>query len=433
MTEFRSQLGHERYEELCALATAGVLTAAESELLTAHLESCAECREAFAQYQSLATDGMPFLASHFSASSDEDEFDENAALCRLMHTIEERPKPDSQPVPLAVVAHGKPSWNQVSNRSWMRGLAAASLVAGIGAGAYWMGTQSVVPHSNRVSAIPQTILPQISAERQALEKTIQADSQRIASLEQQTTADKKDMEKLHVEIAADGEHFSTAADAMNAAKRDSDAQVAALIAERDVNANKLHDAESRFQTVQDELNTLRYQHQQDLVHLASLETRINSLNADLNDQDKRTKTDEQYLASDKDIRDLIGARNLYIADIIDVNSSGQSRKPFGRVFYTKTKSLIFYAYDLDRQPGMKQASTFQVWGRTGTSDRKPINLGILYMDSEMNRRWTLRVDNPEQLARLDSVFVTVEPHEQTDRPTGKPFLYASLRRDPNHP
>ena|GEM_PF-6092069 len=37
----------------------------------------------------------------------------------------------------------------------------------------------------------------------------------------------------------------------------------------------------------------------------------------------------------------IGARNLYIADIMDVNESGESRRPFGRVFYTKTKSLIF--------------------------------------------------------------------------------------------
>jgi hypothetical protein len=103
------------------------------------------------------------------------------------------------------------------------------------------------------------------------------------------------------------------------------------------------------------------------------------------------------------------------------------------VFYTKTKSLIFYAYDLDQQPGVKRTSTFQVWGRTSVHDKKPINLGILYMDSETNRRWTLRVDNPEQLAKLDAVFVTIEPREQVDKPTTKPFLYASLRREPNHP
>ena len=163
------------------------------------------------------------------------------------------------------------------------------------------------------------------------------------------------------------------------------------------------------------------------------DSQVGGLTVALNEQSTRTKDTEQFLSSDKDIRDLIGARNLYIADIMDVREDGSSRKPFGRVFYTKTKSLVFYAYDLDRQPGVKQASTFHVWGRTGPDDKKPLNLGILYMDSETNRRWTLRVSNPEQLARLDAVFVTVEPYEQTDKPTGKPFLYASLRREPNHP
>ena len=53
-----------------------------------------------------------------------------------------------------------------------------------------------------------------------------------------------------------------------------------------------------------------------------------------------------------------------------------------------------------------------------------MNLGILYMDSETNRRGTLRVDNPEQLAHLDSVFVTIEPRMQTEKPTGKLFTHS---------
>jgi hypothetical protein len=55
------------------------------------------------------------------------------------------------------------------------------------------------------------------------------------------------------------------------------------------------------------------------------------------------------------------------------------------------------------------------------------------MDSETNRRWTLRVDDPKQLAQLEAVFVTIEPRPQADQPTGKPFLVASLRREANHP
>ena len=148
------------------------------------------------------------------------------------------------------------------------------------------------------------------------------------------------------------------------------------------------------------------------------------------------RDDETYLASDRDIRELMGARKLYIADVFDVDSGSRTRKPFGRVFYTQNKSLIFYAFDLDRQPGVKNASAFQVWGqRDGESGEKihATNLGILYMDSESNRRWVLRLDDPKELSELDAVFVTVEPQGGSQKPTGKPFLYALLRREANHP
>lgn len=55
------------------------------------------------------------------------------------------------------------------------------------------------------------------------------------------------------------------------------------------------------------------------------------------------------------------------------------------------------------------------------------------MDSESNRRWVLRVDDSKQLGEIDAVFVTVEPHVGNPKPTGKPFLYALLRKEANHP
>ena len=51
------------------------------------------------------------------------------------------------------------------------------------------------------------------------------------------------------------------------------------------------------------------------------------------------------------------------------------KRPTGRVFYTKGKSLIFYAYDLDQEPGVKNASTFQAWGRRGPDREQALNLG----------------------------------------------------------
>jgi len=56
-----------------------------------------------------------------------------------------------------------------------------------------------------------------------------------------------------------------------------------------------------------------------------------------------------------------------IAEVHDVSRTGTD-KTYGRVFYTKGKSLILYAYDLDAQPGVRNASSFLAWGaeaRTG--------------------------------------------------------------------
>ena len=206
--------------------------------------------------------------------------------------------------------------------------------------------------------------------------------------------------------------------------------------ERDKLASQLGETEKQYQNLQVELTNLRNEHSQTLLRTASLESKLADLTSANQDQSRRLNDDEQYLVSDRDIRELMGARKLYIADVFDVDSGSRTRKPFGRVFYTQDKSLIFYAFDLDHQPGVRNASAFQVWGQRDSEsngESHPMNLGILYMDSETNRRWVLRLDDPRQLAEIDAVFVTVEPHGGSQKPTGKPFLYALLRKEANHP
>jgi hypothetical protein len=422
MTVDHSQFDHEQYEELCALATAGALNAEESETLFAHLDQCAECSMVFAQYQSLANEGMPMLSDFHRTPSNVPRFDEASALERLL----DRAKTISPDAPKsrfsATLFRPSPAW---------RGLAAALVLLCIALGSYRFGK------SQRENTIASpTVLPQrsyIASDRHKLEVALRASQAGEAQLQSLVSSRVADIEKLDAKAKAAQERLDLLTASLAASKSDAVSEIASLTEQRDAAEAKLHDAVSSFQTVQDELRNLRSQRKQDLVQIASLQGQVGSLTVAVNDQGKRAKSDEEYLASDKDVRDLIGARNLYIADIMDVSETGQSRKPFGRVFYTKTKSLIFYAYDLDRQPGVKQTSTFHVWGRTNAKDKEPINLGLLYMDSETNRRWTLRVNHPEQLARLDAVFVTIEPGKQIEKPSGKPFLYASLRREPNHP
>ena len=187
---------------------------------------------------------------------------------------------------------------------------------------------------------------------------------------------------------------------------------------------------------------------------SSLETKVAELTRQLQDKDaeaagqaaalrerehllKQRETtiaqQDELLAHDRDIRDLMSARDLYIAEVYDVAKTGETSKPYGRIFYTRGKSLLFYAYDLDQQAGLKKASIFQAWGRREGGQDQPVNLGILYEDSAANKRWVVRSEDPKTLEQIDAVFVTVEPNGGSRHPSGKPLLFASLRIHPNHP
>ena len=132
----------------------------------------------------------------------------------------------------------------------------------------------------------------------------------------------------------------------------------------------------------------------------------------------------------------MGARDLYIAEVHDVAGTGTTSKPYGRVFYTKGKSLIFYAYDLDQQKTARNTSatsTFQAWGRRGSDWQQAIPLGIFYEDNASKRRWVMKLHDTNVLGQIDAVFVTIEPNSGSLKPSEKPLLFAYLRVESNHP
>jgi hypothetical protein len=205
------------------------------------------------------------------------------------------------------------------------------------------------------------------------------------------------------------------------------------LAERDEMARRLQSAQIELQSVQLRYDNLRQERSQELLRTASLESRIDHLSAQLRESEAKAKQDEDFLANDRDVRDLMGARELHIADVFDVDTTGEKRAPYGRIFYTQGKSLIFYAFDLNQQPNLRDTSYFQAWGRRGIGDRRPLNMGVFYLDSVANKRWALKFDDPEVLAQIDAVFVTAELNKGSNKPSGKQLLFASLKTVANHP
>jgi vacuolar-type H+-ATPase subunit I/STV1 len=200
--------------------------------------------------------------------------------------------------------------------------------------------------------------------------------------------------------------------------------------ERDGLRQQLTDAQSEIQSLHAKSDAASGADQERATRVAFLEGRLRELNASLDEKDRMLAVDKEFLDHDREIRDLIAARNLYITDIFDVREDGQTAKPFGRIFYTKERSLVFYGYDLDKQAGYKQFVAFQAWGSGDAQG--DVSLGLFYQDGTQ-KRWVLRFSDTKTLARLNRVFVTVEPQGGSAKPTGKQILMAYLRVQPNHP
>jgi len=422
---------HERFKELSALADARSLSSRERLDLERHLETCGVCRDIRDQYHAIGAEGMAFLSQDQPLSEEAERWNNSATRVRLLSAVHAHGARRVRSI-LDGRGSGAPRRQLFAGREEFVVAAAACLIIAVAISAYLIGEQKNAANTRRLQASVIPIQPPATSEKQDFASRLADDAALISRLREQISQRDRELARLHTEAGL----AETRISGLASLNRDAEDNLRQLKAERDKLVSQLGAAENAFQKLQADFNVLKTDHDRSLLREASLESDVTSLTAQNRDQERRVKDDEQYLVSDRDIRELMGARKLYIADVFDVDSASRTRKPFGRVFYTQNKSLVFYAFDLDHQPGVKNASDFQVWGQRDSESNgasHPMNLGILYMDNESNRRWVLRSDDPQQLAEIDAVFVTIEPHGGSQKPTGKPLLYALLRKEANHP
>jgi hypothetical protein len=420
---------HERFEDLCMLSATGELAPMEAQELDRHVETCSRCRQTLAECQQFATGSMAFLASEFAEPVDGKELawsqeeGQRELFKRIAATRRESPTPEG------ALRTGLLVFPRVKWMGWtaVAALAAAMLLA-IG---YEAGQKKGRHEAAGGVAENQSLgkrFESLTAEKSDVERRLEAEASRVVALETTTEQQAAELAKLKELDKVQQAHDEQLA----AENRQQSGALASVSSERDAFAQKLQEAEISLRSTQAELTSVRAERQRDLLRTTSLETEIHTLSARLKESDSTVNEQQTLLDSDRDIRELMGARNLYIADVFDVDGNG-TNKPYGRVFYTKNKSLLFYAFDLDQQPHLRNASNFQAWGRRGVSDKMPLNMGIFYLDNEANKRWILKFDDPDKLAEVDAVFVTIEPHGGSKKPSGKQLLFASIRSLTNHP
>jgi hypothetical protein len=96
-----------------------------------------------------------------------------------------------------------------------------------------------------------------------------------------------------------------------------------------------------------ELARLNQQRSEDQASTVAEMVRTNELTEQLRVANANLDVERQLAAHGKDVRDLMGARQLHVADLRDTDANGKSAKAFGRIFLTEGTSLIFYAFDLN--------------------------------------------------------------------------------------
>jgi hypothetical protein len=439
----RSELvPHEEFLELCAVSTAGDLTEEEQKKLQGHLAGCAECRKALKEFEAAVDVGVPLLGPKLSPVSS-DNFAE-AQLPQKELAGSRSPNSDDSESPEAkeLVARNRekrgfafagrygyrPSqvnWTYV----WMPFAACILLTVALGIYAYRVTNDRNIEVARGISgsangqieALEQRI-SDAAHDREVLKTELAKRNQVIAEMRRQTEQQARSLNEMKSAQANLEQSLQT-----------DDAEKQRMADERAGLAKKFNEAQVSLQKMQSELDSVSRQRVQDEAQDASLQNQIKELSGQLREQGQTVAKQDELLSHDRDIRDLMGARKLYVVDVYDVARDGTTQKPYGRVFYTKGKSLIFYAYDLDRGPGVRNASSFQAWGRRGPDRQQALNLGIFYEDNGSKKRWVLKFDDPKALDEIDAVFVTIEPNGGSQKPSGKPLLSAYLQIAPNHP
>jgi Anti-sigma-K factor rskA/Putative zinc-finger len=428
---------HDEFLELCAVSTSGQLTEGDQRKLQEHLAVCSSCREALQQYEAIIRHAIPALATEETPENLEaggawsEKQAESALFARISRDerdpgIErngpiQRHRPNSARRVLSPASAA--AWRSV----WALYAAGILLFIALSFCAYQVGIRRGTKSAKVAAPYPDT-QNQISLEEKLSDASHEGEVAH-AQVEQRDSliADlRRQLEEKSAKLKAAEAQSETA-------RGNADARRQELIQQRIEAEQKFHAEQLSALALQAKLDSIAEQSSRDEKQVATLDAKVNELTSLLRQRDAALDQQQELLAHDRDIRELMGARDLYVAEVYDVARTGATQKAYGRVFYTKGKSLIFYAYDLDQQTVAKNASTFQVWGRRGPDREQAFPLGIFYEDNTAKKRWVLKLDDPKLLAQIDAVFVTIEPNGGSRKPSGKPLLFAYLRVDPNHP
>lgn len=395
---------HEHYEALCALAAGGLLDRVDFVDFHAHMKECSQCRTDYQELSALVTRELPQA---------------RGPVQQKLAEMRMKPLPYSRQRFLrrargeGISFSSDVDTSERDNRSYFRPVAMLLPVSALVVVVITLALSHFrhLPEATPANATTKHIADlerenaMLSATLSRLTGSISADQRQINNLRAQAASERLRHSK-GPERGQTGQSFQRTVDVVDEARNQDKLSAEAK-------GEAAHSTPVRF-------NDRAIVEQQ--IRIADLTNKLRIVSATL-DQER------QLVAAGNDVRELMASRKLHVIDVHDSDANGNPGPAFGRVFLTENKSLTFYAFDLDGGANVKR--NFEVWAVPEAGKNLPRSLGFLHTDPKAQGRWVLKVENPELVKQISSVFVTVEAATGAKQPGGQKMLYAYLG-DANH-
>lgn len=401
---------HSYYEELTALAAGGFLSDEECHELRKHLLDCAECRQTQQEFRDLVRSGLPLSRSDLFSFVDKMRFTPEAGA---RERFLERARHEGIRFSPNVEKKGRPHWLHLGYRAALAGILAAGVLVAV----YYR------PHILRErssDALAQQEVDRLKHQNADL-------AVRLAERDLEVASQQKEIRTLRSQLG-------NAITGAGAYRRDSEqgVRIAQSTSHTPQLLDELQNRDKQLAEARDEIARINQLRATDQASLVVEQIRLKEISDQLRIANATLDMERQLTAAGRDIRELMAARQLHVVDVRDTDANGKPSQAFGRVFLTEGKSLIFYAFDLNAGRAKNTKTRFQVWGEQLGKKNSERGLGLLYVDDEAQKRWALKVQDPDLLKEVNSVFVTVSPSGNGDKPGNQRLLYAYLGQA-NHP
>ena len=395
---------HEQFEMLCGLAAGGLLEGAEFADFQAHMEECSQCRSDYREFTALITGDIPRS---------------QGSVPQKLAEVKVKPLEYSRQRFLRRaraegVIFSSDVETPVRDERWhFRPLAILAPVAGLAVVAIVL----TVSHFRQLSGpTPASAAIQHIAELERQNADLIAS---LSRLNQSLSVNQREMKDLREQVASESHRHHEVAQGDSGRPSSNSVNLLDEARDQEKLSEEVKDEAARSAKVPFNKDTIVEQQ----LRIAELTNKLRIVSATL-DQER------QLAAAGSDVRELMASRKLHVIDVRDADANGNPGPTFARVFLTEGKSLTFYAFDLNGTSNAKR--NFEVWAVPEAGENAPRSLGFLRMDAKAQGRWVLKVESPELVKQIGSVFVTVQSATDSKQPSGQKMLYAYLG-DANHP